>query len=222
MSISHISIDDVNKTICVFIYHFSEFQYTISIASKQLLRMALGSEEGKRFFVAVHVGAGYHSPSNEKALRSAMNRACRAAASLLSNGGKCMDAVVAAIQVLEVSLFLYFNHSLFKFNFETYYLTHVLKDDPITNAGRGSNLTEDGSVECDASIMDGKSASFGAVGALPGYLLLNFYLHTIKFRYTFFPPLQLLIKHVFNKLFSNMLKKQLIFKSFYDKLIVMR
>jgi len=41
--------------------------------------------EGKGFFVAVHVGAGYHSPSNEKALRSVMNRACQAAASVLSS-----------------------------------------------------------------------------------------------------------------------------------------
>ncbi|XP_044493955.1 putative threonine aspartase isoform X2 [Mangifera indica] len=79
-----------------------------------------------RFFVAVHVGAGYHAPSNEKALRSAMKRACLAAASVLG------------------------------------------QDDPSTNAGRGSNLTEDGHVECDASIMDGDSGVFGAVGAVPG------------------------------------------------------
>lgn len=100
------------------------------------------AESPTPFFVAVHVGAGYHSPSNEKALRSAMNRACLAAASLLSKGsGRCIDAVAAAIQVLE--------------------------DDPCTNAGRGSNLTEDGNVECDASIMDAKSGAFGAVGAVP-------------------------------------------------------
>ncbi|KAL8500076.1 hypothetical protein ACS0TY_019898 [Phlomoides rotata] len=96
-----------------------------------------------RFFVAVHVGAGYHLPSNEKALRSAMKRACLAAASILSKGsGGCIDAVGAAI--------------------------HVLEDDPCTNAGRGSNLTEDGHVECDACVMDGDSGAFGAVGAVPG------------------------------------------------------
>ncbi|KAJ8540037.1 hypothetical protein K7X08_026426 [Anisodus acutangulus] len=95
------------------------------------------------FFVAVHVGAGYHAPSNEKLLRSAMKRACLAAASVLRKGaGGCIDAVTAAIQVLE--------------------------DDPNTNAGRGSNLTEDGHVECDASIIDGDSGAFGAVGAVPG------------------------------------------------------
>lgn len=43
-----------------------------------------------------------------------------------------------------------------------------MQNDPCTNAGRGSNLTEDGDVECDASIMDGSSGAFGAVGAVPG------------------------------------------------------
>lgn len=47
----------------------------------------------------------------------------------------------------------------------------LLKDDPSTNAGRGSNFTEDGSVECDASVMDGNSGAFGAVGAVPGTYL---------------------------------------------------
>ncbi|GMP43261.1 hypothetical protein CsSME_00012694 [Camellia sinensis var. sinensis] len=99
-------------------------------------------DQNPRFFVAVHVGAGFHAPSNEKALRSAMKRACLVAASVLRKGpGGCIDAVSAAIQVLE--------------------------DDPSTNAGRGSNLTEDGHVECDASIMDGDSGAFGAVGAVP-------------------------------------------------------
>ncbi|KAL0547852.1 hypothetical protein IC582_012281 [Cucumis melo] len=107
-------------------------------------RMAAeAQEEAHRFFVAVHVGAGFHAPSNEKALRSAMKRACLAAAVVLRKGsGGCLDAVSAAIKVLE--------------------------DDPATNAGRGSNLTEDGQVECDASIMDGDTGAFGAVGAVPG------------------------------------------------------
>ncbi|XP_047337123.1 putative threonine aspartase isoform X3 [Impatiens glandulifera] len=95
-----------------------------------------------RFFVAIHVGAGFHAPSSETALRSIMRRACLVAASVLSNGpGRCVDAVLAAI--------------------------HLLEDDPSTNAGRGSNLTEDGHVEGDASIMDGNSGIFGAVGAVP-------------------------------------------------------
>ncbi|KAK1267616.1 putative threonine aspartase [Acorus gramineus] len=104
---------------------------------------AANPNPNRRFFVAVHVGAGFHAPSNEKSFRQAMKRACLAAASVLRlNPSGCLDAVSAAIQVLE--------------------------DDPITNAGRGSNLTERGHVECDASIMDGSSGAFGAVGAVPG------------------------------------------------------
>ncbi|TVU16637.1 hypothetical protein EJB05_40211, partial [Eragrostis curvula] len=108
----------------------------------------VGTGEGnpnpsRRFFVALHVGAGFHSPANEKAYRRAMKRACLAAEAILrEDSGTSLDAVAAAIQVLE--------------------------DDPVTNAGRGSNLTESGHVECDASIMDGSSGSFGAVGAIRG------------------------------------------------------
>lgn len=35
----------------------------------------------------------------------------------------------------------------------------------------GSNLNLSGEIECDASIMDGKSLHYGAVGAISGELL---------------------------------------------------
>ncbi|CAL5382441.1 unnamed protein product [Camellia sinensis] len=96
-------------------------------------------DQNPRFFVAVHVGVGFHMPPNEKALSSAMKRACLAAASVLRKGpGGCIDAVSAAIQVLEHKCWVWLN------------------------------LTEDGHVECDASIMDGDSGAFRAVGVVPG------------------------------------------------------
>ncbi|KAG5606861.1 hypothetical protein H5410_028353 [Solanum commersonii] len=101
------------------------------------------------FFIAVYVGAGYHSPSNEKALRSAMKRACLAAASVLRKGCWWM------------------HRRCYSSNSSIGGEVIFLQDDPNTNAGRGSNLTEDGHVECDASIMDGDSGAFGAVGAVP-------------------------------------------------------
>ncbi|KAI8027870.1 putative threonine aspartase [Camellia lanceoleosa] len=58
-------------------------------------------DQNPRFFVAVHVGVGFHMRPNEKALRSAMKRACPAAASVLRKGpGGCIDAVSAAIQMV--------------------------------------------------------------------------------------------------------------------------
>lgn len=58
---------------------------------------------------------------------------------IMKNGGSSIDAVEAAIKVLE--------------------------DREITNAGYGSNLAMDGVVECDASIVDhcGRSGAVGAV-----------------------------------------------------------
>ncbi|XP_046849487.1 threonine aspartase 1-like isoform X2 [Xenia sp. Carnegie-2017] len=68
--------------------------------------------------------------------------ACQKACASLQLGQNALEALTVAIKVLENS--------------------------PLTNAGIGSNLTMNGEVECDASIMDGSSSSFGAVAAVSG------------------------------------------------------
>jgi hypothetical protein len=73
--------------------------------------------------VALHGGAaqGYLSAKQQKKYESIMVEACRRASELLDAGGSAVDAVKLAVEVLE--------------------------DDATTNAGFGSNLTLDGTVE---------------------------------------------------------------------------
>jgi beta-aspartyl-peptidase (threonine type) len=69
---------------------------------------------------------------------------CRAAAeagwAILSSGGSALDAVEAAVRVME--------------------------DHPVFDAGRGSHLNRDGEVELDAGMMDGRTLMAGAVAAV--------------------------------------------------------
>ncbi|KAJ4380601.1 hypothetical protein N0V86_003960 [Didymella sp. IMI 355093] len=77
---------------------------------------------------------------------------------ILKNGGSSIDAIEAAIKLLE--------------------------DREITNAGYGSNLAMDGVVECDASVVDhyGRSGAVGAVAQIknPISLARMVYEHTSK------------------------------------------
>ncbi len=94
--------------------------------------------------IAIHGGAGGEpakwSQAKVKAREDGLQKALRTGADLLSGGGSAVDAVEAVIRVLE-------NNSSF-------------------NAGRGAVLTEDGQVELDASIMDGKTNGCGAVAGV--------------------------------------------------------
>lgn len=97
------------------------------------------------FAIAIHGGAGVISraklsPEREAAIRADLERALLAGQALLAKGGTSMDAVVAAVNVLE--------------------------DSPYFNAGKGAVLTSEGHAELDAAIMDGKTLGAGAVTGL--------------------------------------------------------
>ncbi|XP_049724922.1 threonine aspartase 1 isoform X3 [Elephas maximus indicus] len=113
----------------------------VKVTAKEL-ETKQSHKEKRGGFVLVHAGAGYHSESKAKEYKHVCKRACQKAIEKLQAGALATDAVTAALVELE--------------------------DSPFTNAGMGSNLNLLGEIECDASIMDGKSLNFGAVGALSG------------------------------------------------------
>lgn len=141
-------------------------------------------------FVAVHVGSGCHSRTREKlylegkrsgscvtayqaavrlteASGVALFRACQTA----SGASDCMTGVTRAVKALEVNFFKKKQCvlSLVSCLASTAHLctSMHMQEAEVTNAGLGSNLTLEGSVEADASIMLG-NRTFAAVGAAPG------------------------------------------------------
>lgn len=97
------------------------------------------------FAIAVHGGAGTIdradlTPEREQAYRQALEDALRRGHALLQDGASALDAVEAAVRVLE--------------------------DTPLFNAGRGSVFNADGQHEMDAAIMDGSGLQAGGVAGV--------------------------------------------------------
>jgi L-asparaginase / beta-aspartyl-peptidase len=110
----------------------------VSVAAGSIGRRVLDATSSA---IIVHGGAGEVTADRFERLREGVRRAAAAGDAILVAGGSAIDAVTAAVRVLE--------------------------DDPEYNAGTGSALTRDGNVETDASIMDGVSQRVGAVAAVP-------------------------------------------------------
>jgi beta-aspartyl-peptidase (threonine type) len=103
------------------------------------------SETSARWAIAIHGGAGVIAPGQlkpeqEAAYRASLERVIRAGGEVLRHGGSALDAVEAAVRLLE--------------------------DDPLYNAGRGAVFTAEGRNELDAAIMDGRTLDAGAVAGV--------------------------------------------------------
>ncbi|WP_336194114.1 isoaspartyl peptidase/L-asparaginase [Providencia stuartii] len=95
--------------------------------------------------LVIHGGAGditekLMSPERQKEHEAKLTEALQAGYNILSKGGDSLDAVQAAVIIME--------------------------DSPLYNAGKGASLTVDNKVELDASIMDGRDHKAGAVAGV--------------------------------------------------------
>ncbi|TJZ89450.1 isoaspartyl peptidase/L-asparaginase [Paracoccus gahaiensis] len=100
-----------------------------------------------KFSLAVHGGAGTilrHTMTDDLEARyhAGLRRALQAGHDVLSQAGTALDAVTAAVCVLE--------------------------DEPLFNAGRGAVFTSEGRQEMDAAVMDGATRKAGAVAGIMG------------------------------------------------------
>jgi beta-aspartyl-peptidase (threonine type) len=115
------------------------------IMAASLAVAAVPARGGGRWALAVHGGAGIVerkelTPEEDAAYRAGLEAALAAGARVLAAGGSSLDAVEAAVRVLE--------------------------DDPRFNAGRGAVFTAAGRNELDAAIMDGRTRAAGAVAGV--------------------------------------------------------
>ena len=100
---------------------------------------------GSPVAIAIHGGAGTIlrselNPEKEQRIRATLEQAVVAGHTVLANGGSSLDAVTAALTLLE--------------------------DSPLFNAGKGAVFNALGNNELDASIMDGATLNAGAVASV--------------------------------------------------------
>ena len=95
--------------------------------------------------IAIHGGAGTIMRSSmslqkEAEYQAALTDIISAGQSILAKGGSALDAVTEAVRLLE--------------------------ENPLFNAGKGAVFTHEGTIELDASIMDGRDLNAGAVAGV--------------------------------------------------------
>lgn len=117
------------------------FRLTALALAGMLFTMAQPAA-AKNWTLVIHGGAGTIdrdriTPEQDKAIRTALDAALAAGEKVLAGGGTALDAVQAAVVVLE--------------------------DDPNFNAGRGAVFTYEGINELDAAVMRGDTRAAGAV-----------------------------------------------------------
>ncbi len=119
------------------------FLIALLLASVRLTAQAASPSSG--WAIAIHGGAGedeweHMDAATAAAYHDSLSKALAVGSAVLKRNGKALDAVEAAVEVLE--------------------------DDPLFNAGRGSAFAADGTHEMDAALMDGVTLEAGSVAAV--------------------------------------------------------
>ena len=98
-------------------------------------------EPNEKYTIVIHGGAGSMDPNMEESSKqsyiNSLTKALNIGKEILEKGGSSLDAVEQVVRFLE--------------------------DDSLFNAGRGAVFTAEGKNELDASIMDGRDLSSGAI-----------------------------------------------------------
>lgn len=119
--------------------------FLISCQSISTKKHNVKEREPNSFALVIHGGAGgvnrkNHSPEQQEAYAQKLQEALNAGYAILEKGGISLDAVQAAINVME--------------------------DSPLFNAGKGAVYNSEGKQEMDAAIMDGQNLNSGAVAGV--------------------------------------------------------
>lgn len=125
--------------------HYFRFILLTAVVGAGCMPVNAAESPSRPVAIAIHGGAGTIlreelTPAKEAAYHAALETALQAGHSVLQRGGTSLDAVVAAVKVLE--------------------------DAPLFNAGKGAVFTSDGRNELDAAIMDGATRNAGAVSGI--------------------------------------------------------
>jgi len=117
----------------------------LAVTAAGLPALAQTAAPAPTWSLAIHGGAGTierdrMTPAQDTAYREALEKALAAGSAVLAAGGSALDAVQAAVELME--------------------------DDPLFNAGRGAVFTAAGRNELDAAVMDGTNRAAGAVAGL--------------------------------------------------------
>ncbi len=114
----------------------------LTLIAAALMTIATAPASTPQWTLVIHGGAGVIErsrirPEQDAAIRAALARSLETGSAILKKGGTSLDAVEAAVRILE--------------------------DDPNFNAGRGAVFTYEGTNELDAAIMDGRDRRAGAI-----------------------------------------------------------